>query len=286
MSDQITQTFKKIFPTSHKRITQLLEMLIPLVKKNFRRKRCRGKKKMSMKRLLAAIFYKIKTGCPWRQLPDFFGKWRTIYGWYRKLATQHFWKILYAKLLEFLQAVIPGLIERVIFDGSLVPAKNGGSHAKRNPRSQNKSVVNVMFMTNGKGLGLNLLIARGTMHDSKLLCPLYKASAALFKGKPPRVAHADKGFDAKATRCFLLTHSCEPRIPCRKRRGGLPPNNRKDRIRGRIECFFGRLKQFKAILITFNRTIESIEADIFVAMLAILSEKTSPRNLKMCFQSA
>lgn len=241
---------------------------------------------MSIKRLLIAIFYKIKTGCPWRQLPDFLGKWRTIYGWYRKLAMYHFWRILYAKLLECLQTARPGLVKRVIFDGSLIPAKNGGSHAKRNPRSQNKSVVNVMFMANEQGLGLNLLIAQGTMHDSKLLCPLYKASTQLFKGRHPRVAHADKGFDARAIRCFLLARDCEPRIPCRKRRGGLPPNNRQDRTRSRIERFFGRLKQFRAILVTFNRTIESIEADIFVAMLAILSEKISPKNLKTCFQSA
>lgn len=285
MSDQITQLFRKIFPTSHKRVTHLFEMLIPLVKKKLLGKVRHGKKAMSMKRLVAAIFYKIKTGCPWRHLPDFFGNWRTIYGWYRKLAIHHFWKILYAELLEYLQTEMPGLVERVIVDGSLILAKNGGTHARHNPRSQNKSVVNAMFMTNGKGLGLNLLIAPGTTHDSILFCPLFKASAKLFKGKHPKVAHADKGFDAKTIRCFLLACGCEPRIPCRKRRGGLPPKNRKDRIRGRIERFFGRLKQFRAMLVTFNRTIDSIEADIFVAMLAILSEKISPRSLKTCFQS-
>ncbi|MCL5437063.1 MAG: transposase [Candidatus Dependentiae bacterium] len=141
MSDQITQIFRKIFPTSHKRITHLLEILIPLVEKKLRKKRRHGKKAMSIKRL-----------------------------------------------------------------------------ARRNPRHQNKSVVNAMFMTSGRGLALNLLIATGTTHDSKLMRPLHEASANILRGKPPATIHADKGFDAKAIRRFCLAHGSVLRIPYRKRR--------------------------------------------------------------------
>lgn len=71
MSEQITQTFKKIFPTSHKRIANLLKMVIPWCRRNLREGRRHGKKAISLKRLLADIFYKIKSGCAWRHLPDF-----------------------------------------------------------------------------------------------------------------------------------------------------------------------------------------------------------------------
>ena len=121
MNDQITQIFKKIFPTTHKSIAKLLENLTPVFQKTFKPKWRRGKKHVSLRKALAAIFYKIKTGCPWRHLPDFFGNWRTIYGWYRKLAMHHFWKILYAKLLKGLQTVRPGLIKRLIKKLNHVP---------------------------------------------------------------------------------------------------------------------------------------------------------------------
>lgn len=73
MNDEITQCFKKIFPISNKIITDLLEKLSPSIKKTFPIKRRHGKKRIMLKKVLAAIFYRVKVGCPWRQLPDFFG---------------------------------------------------------------------------------------------------------------------------------------------------------------------------------------------------------------------
>lgn len=285
MNDQIVQIFTKIFPNSHKSIAHLLEKLIPILQKKFRSGSRRGKKARFLKNVLAAIFYKIKAGCPWRQVPEFFGNWRTIYGWYRKFALCDFFGNLYKKLIVVLQKEKPKLLQHLIFDGSLIQAKNGGSHVKRNPRAQNKSVTNVMFMSNGKGLALNLLIASGTAHDSKLLKPTFNSSRDIFQNRKPSTAHADKGFDAKENRLFLHKNGCLSRIPYREYRNRIYPKMPPDRMRGRIERFFGRLKQFRALLVTFNRTIESLKTDILVAILSILSEKTKRRDLDICFKS-
>jgi transposase len=284
MNDQIVQSLRKIFPISHKSIAHLLEKLIHVFQLNLKPRMRRGKKHISLKNVLAALFYKIKTGCPWRQIPEFFGNYRTVYGCYRKVALCNFFGILYEKLIVALQKEKTKLLDKIIFDGSLIPAKNGGSHAKRNPRAQNKSVINVMFMSNGKGLALNLLIAKGTAHDSKLLQPLFASSARLFKNQSPLIAHADKGFDAMENRIFLSKNGCVPRIPFREFKSRINPKKRRDRIRGRIENFFARLKQFRALSVTFNRSIESLKADIFIAMLSIFSEKTNKRELDICFQ--
>ena len=285
MNDQIVQILKKIFSISYKKIAHLLEKLTPLFKKSFKPKLRHGKKCMSLKDALVALFYKIKTGCPWRQIPEYFGNWRTIYGWYRKVALANFFENLYKKLVIALQKEKPDFLNDLIADGTLIPAKNGGIYAKRNPRAQNKSVVNVMFVSNGKGLPLNFLIASGVTHDSQLLQPIFISSRDVIKSTGRSIVHADKGFDSSQIRRFLIKNNYWVQIPHRKFKNRMFAKQSRDRKRGRIERLFARLKQFKSVLITFDRLAESFKLDIFIAISCIFAEKTSRKSLDLCFSS-
>lgn len=44
--------------------------------------------------VLDALFFRLRNAGPWRDLPDGFGPWRTIYGWYQRLARQGIWERL------------------------------------------------------------------------------------------------------------------------------------------------------------------------------------------------
>jgi len=35
-----------------------------------------------MRRIIEAILYVLRSGCPWRLLPDSFPPWGTVYGWF------------------------------------------------------------------------------------------------------------------------------------------------------------------------------------------------------------
>ena len=49
------------------------------------KKRGRGRPKVhSPRKVLNAIFYLLKSGCPWRLLPRDFPPWKTVYHWFRK----------------------------------------------------------------------------------------------------------------------------------------------------------------------------------------------------------
>lgn len=37
------------------------------------------------RKVLDAIFYALRTGCPWRFVPDNFPPWRTVYRWFGEL---------------------------------------------------------------------------------------------------------------------------------------------------------------------------------------------------------
>ena len=38
----------------------------------------------SPRKILNAVFYLLKSGCPWRLLPRDFPPWKTVYHWFRK----------------------------------------------------------------------------------------------------------------------------------------------------------------------------------------------------------
>ena len=48
--------------------------------------------------VLDALFYRLRNAGPWRDLPDGFGPWRTIYGWYQRLAREGIWERLLRQL--------------------------------------------------------------------------------------------------------------------------------------------------------------------------------------------
>ena len=64
----------------------------------------RGRPKMHGSRaILNAIFYVLKSGCPWRLLPKDFPPWKSVYDWFRKWRIDGTWERLNAALREVLR---------------------------------------------------------------------------------------------------------------------------------------------------------------------------------------
>jgi putative transposase len=61
----------------------------------------RGRPRMHTPRaILDAVFYVLKSGCPWRLLPRDFPPWRTVYHWFRAWRIDGTWERLNAALRE------------------------------------------------------------------------------------------------------------------------------------------------------------------------------------------
>ena len=52
----------------------------------------------SLRRILDAIFYVLRTGCPWRYLPANFAPWQTMFYHFRRFRLQGVWHLLYSAL--------------------------------------------------------------------------------------------------------------------------------------------------------------------------------------------
>jgi putative transposase len=56
-----------------------------------------------LRAILDAVFYVLKSGCPWRWLPRDFPPWKTVYDWFRRWRIDGTWERLNAALRERLR---------------------------------------------------------------------------------------------------------------------------------------------------------------------------------------
>ena len=57
-----------------------------------------------LREILDAVFYVLKSGCPWRLLPREFPPWKTVYDWFRRWRLDGTWERLNAELRERLRS--------------------------------------------------------------------------------------------------------------------------------------------------------------------------------------
>ncbi len=58
----------------------------------------------SLRAILDAVFYVLKSGCPWRLLPKDFPPWKMVYDWFRRWRIDGTWERLNAQLRERLRS--------------------------------------------------------------------------------------------------------------------------------------------------------------------------------------
>jgi putative transposase len=64
----------------------------------------RGRPRLhGLRTILDAVFYVLKSGCPWRLLPKDFPPWKTVYDWFRKWRIDGTWERLNTELRELLR---------------------------------------------------------------------------------------------------------------------------------------------------------------------------------------
>ena len=69
----------------------------------------RGRPRLhGLRTILDAVFYVLKSGCPWRSLPRDFPPWKTVYDWFRRWRIDGTWERLNAELRERLRARLLG----------------------------------------------------------------------------------------------------------------------------------------------------------------------------------
>lgn len=75
----------------------ILKPLIPPAKHGGR------PRKHNMKDILDAIWYKVKTGCQWRQLPNDYPPWRTVYEYFINWSLDDTWLVIHDEIVKLVR---------------------------------------------------------------------------------------------------------------------------------------------------------------------------------------
>lgn len=196
---------------------------------------------------LNAVWYVAKTGIPWRDLPDRFGKWDTVFHRFNGWCKKGVWKRVF-------EAVRDPDLEWLMIDSTVIRAHhhaagmNGGDDDQALGRSRGGFGTKLHLGVEALGLPLEIHLSPGQDAD------ITHAPTVLGDHQPGAVL-GDKGYDSDAFAKAVEDRGAEVVIP--------PRSNRKApreydpvvyKERNKVERCINRLKQFRRVATRYEKT--------------------------------
>ncbi|MGF0316475.1 IS5 family transposase [Nocardia fluminea] len=274
---------------------ELLELLLPKsdgrVGRNFSNNRL----------VVEGMLFRLRTGMPWRDLPEVFGPWQTVWKRHRRYAADGTWDRVLVALTALADAT--GNLDWVVsVDSTIVRVHQHGANTRRGGarlparmvsyepadhgigRSRGGLTTKAHLATDGNGRGLAVLITAGQAGDCPMMPAVLDAIAVpRLAGGPPRRnpdrVLADKAYSSAANRELLRGKRIVAVIPQRsdqvanrKRRGragGRPPGFDSDAYRGRnvVERAFNKAKHWRGVATRYDKLACTYRAGIVMALM-------------------
>lgn len=204
--------------------------------------------KRSLRKTVEGMLYRIRVGCPWRDIPQEFGCWNSIFQTFNR------WSSKGKIMLIFKTLVHDPDLEWEFIDGSIVKAHqhSAGAASEENQaigKSCAGNTTKIHMAVDAHGLPIGFEITGGEVHDCKI--------APEFIEKLPNAAFtiADKGYDSEYVREVIRKKSSIPVIP--RKSNSKTGNDDMDwylyKHRHLVENVFARVKQFRGLATRFDK---------------------------------
>jgi transposase len=211
--------------------------------------------------MLGGIFYVLRCGIAWRDLPVGFGPWSSVYSRWRRWTASGLW----ARLLKSVARRARGTTRFVdathikLHQDGANPIKHWEAQAIGRTKGGLNSKVTAVVDSYGRAVALSL--HPGSRNDVRTL----DGHLALMHN---RTIVGDKGFDADGLRRSIQHAGGTTCIPRRENCGRRPFRRRLYRRRHRVENFFGRIKRHRRLATRYDKLATTFLA--FVLLAAVL----------------
>jgi transposase len=235
----------------------------------------RGVPRVNDRRVLNGIFWVLRSGAPWRDLPGSFGPYTTCYNRFVRWRRAGVW----AKIMNALAGAHDAAVQMI--DTSIVRVHQHGACIIRNRRqsmgrSRGGLTSKIHALVDTNGLPVRLALTAGEAHDNRL------AGKLLSRLKSGTMLLADRGYDADWIRTLVRQHGAWANIP--------PKRNRTEALcfspylyktRNLVERFFNRIKHCRRVATRYDKLAANYLAFVQLASIRLwlrVNESTSSHN--------
>ena len=213
--------------------------------------------------ILNGIVWIARSGAPWRDLPERYGAWQTVYSRFRKWIEDGILDNIFRVLS------LEAELTELSIDASIVQAHQHSAGAKKGGHQTKLDTAVVepaqKSMVDAYGYPVYFMISEGQRNDINYAIPLLdhvdtNGSNVL----------ADRGYDSNKLIGYIYTHGGEPTIPSRK---GAKFDRYCDwwlyKERHLVENYFLKLKAFRRIATCYDKLASTFLGIICIASILI-----------------
>lgn len=224
-----------------------------------------GRPRKNNRTILNGIMWIARSGAPWRDLPERYGPWETVYSRFRKWIDDGILDNLF-RLLS-----MEAELEELSLDASIVQAHQHSAGAKkRGPpneigHSRGGASTKIHAVVDAYGYPLYVMLSEGQRNDINYAIPVLEhidieGSNVL----------ADRGYDSYQLLDYIYERGGEPTIPSRK---GAKFERHCDwwlyKERHLVEKYFLKLKGFRRIATRYDKLAATYLGFICIASILI-----------------
>ena len=250
--------------------------------------------------ILNGIFWDLRTGAPWRDLPERYGPWQTVYERFSRWQSEGLWKQIVDRLLgqarqrdgiDWSFGALDSTVVRAhpaavgacrTVDGRrLSPEESMEKQALGKSRGGLSTKIHAVV--EGAGSPLVVSVSPGQQADVTQALPLVDAiQVAGQPGRPRKrlaIIAGDKAYDSQPLRNELRSRGTRPVLAHRRNRQRQYPARAKHfdkqtyRRRNVVERMIRRLKEFRRIATRYEKLATNFLAMIMLGIIRIWMKK-------------
>ncbi len=210
------------------------------------------------------VLWIVRTGSPWRDLPEAFGDWNSVFRRFSRWSIKGVWWRIFAAMSDDPD------FEYLIIDSHHRPGSSArcrgekrGSEDQALGRSRGGLSTKIHMAVRGLGCPVRFILTAGQKGDAP-------QAAALIEGLAAEVVMADTAYDADHLRQAIVVMGALAVIPNNPSRAlKYPLDKHLYAQRHLVECCFSKLKQFRRVATRFEKTARNYRAVVTLAAIML-----------------